>query len=191
MSDKHALGLMLQVLPEDLVRAFELDEPPEGMRKTPARFLKALRELTDGYSVEDPADLLTLFDADGYDQIVVVRDIPFVSLCEHHVLPFTGHVHVAYLPGKHIIGLSKIPRVVRAVSRRLQVQERIGQDIATALQRAEPLGVAVLIEGHHTCMSLRGVESQGEMVTSVMEGAFRDKSEARAEVMDLLLRRKR
>jgi GTP cyclohydrolase I len=116
-----------------------------------------------------------------------VRDIAFSSLCEHHVLPFTGKVSVAYLPGERIIGLSKIPRIVRALSRRLQVQERLTDQIGHSLQdMIKPRGVAVIAKGVHTCMCLRGAEASGEMVTSCMLGVFRDKPEARNEVLRLL-----
>ncbi len=157
----------------------------EGMESTPLRMLKALRELTDGYAVEDPSTLLTDFPPEG-DQIVVVRDIEFSSLCEHHVLPFTGTVSVAYLPTKRIVGLSKIPRIIRAYSRRLQVQERLTVQIAKALERLEPEGVAVIVRGVHQCCSLRGAERRAEMVTSHLVGVFRDDPQARAEVLDLL-----
>lgn len=157
----------------------------EGMADTPKRMLKALRELTDGYAVKQPSTLLTDFAGEG-DQIVVVRDIEFASLCEHHVLPFTGVVSVAYIPTKRIVGLSKIPRVIRAYSRRLQVQERLTVQIAQALDALEPAGVAVVVRGVHECCQLRGAERRAEMVTSHLVGKFRDDPQARAEVLGLL-----
>jgi len=167
----------------DLVGDHE-DLNREGLAETPGRMAKALRQLTSGYGT-DPAKLVTTFPAEG-DQVVSVREVPFASVCEHHVLPFTGYCSVAYIPQRRIIGLSKIPRVVRAVARRLQVQERIGNQVADVLEQAlDPVGVAVVVRAVHTCMCLRGVESHGEMVTSVMRGAFKHKSEARAEVMRL------
>ena len=159
----------------------------EGMLKTPARMAKALGELTEGYSHQVSDILTTTFDAEGYDQVIVVRDIPFSSLCEHHVLPFMGKVSVAYLPKNRIVGLSKIPRLVKAFARRLQVQERLTSQIANAImEHLDPQGVAVVVTGHHTCMSLRGAEATGEMVTSSMLGVFRDEPETRAEVLSLL-----
>lgn len=159
----------------------------EGMQDTPVRMHKALEQLCSGYKV-DPGKLLKLFPADGYDQIITLVDMPFVSLCEHHVLPFSGTVSVGYLPDpkKNIVGLSKIPRVVRAITRRLQIQERITQEIAKAFGPVEAKGVAVLVRAHHTCMSMRGIESAGVMVTSVVEGVFRSDPSAKAEVMELL-----
>lgn len=156
----------------------------EGMADTPARMVKALRELTVGYGMK-PENLLTTFPAEGADEIVVVRDIPFSSLCEHHILPFRGTVSVAYLPTKRIVGLSKIPRIVKAFSKRLQVQERLTMQIADALAPLDPRGVAVLIKGVHECAELRGVETRAEMVTSAMRGLFKDDARARAEVMEL------
>jgi len=160
----------------------------ESMAETHTRMVKALRELTEGYAVEDPSKLLKLFDAEGYDQIITVTGIPFVSLCEHHVLPFSGTVAVAYLPDpkKKIVGLSKVARVVRAVTRRLQVQERVTKQIADAFEPVEARGVAVVVRAHHTCMSMRGVESPGEMITSEVRGVFREHGSAKAEVMELL-----
>ena len=158
----------------------------EGLAKTPERFARALTEMLGGYDVDLGSFAATSFDAEGYDQVVVVSGIPFASLCEHHVLPFTGIAHVGYLPGSRIIGLSKIPRLVRAVSRRLQVQERMTQQIADALAAAvTPKGVAVIVEGTHSCMLLRGAETPGRMVTSCMRGVFRDHAAARAEVLRL------
>jgi len=156
----------------------------EGMASTPERMAKALRELTSGYGV-DVSRLLTTFPADGADEAIVIRDVPFSSLCEHHILPFRGVVSVAYLPTDRIVGLSKVPRIIRALSRRLQVQERLTMQIADALEPLKPRGVAVLVRGVHECAELRGVETRAEMVTSVMRGAFKDDARARAEVLAL------
>lgn len=159
----------------------------EDLVRTPERMTKALREMTSGYRVDIKA-LMTTFASEG-DALVAVRDIPFASLCEHHVLPFAGTVSVAYIPHKRIIGLSKIPRLVHAFARRLQVQERLGVQVADALvEHLSPLGVAVIIRGEHSCMRLRGVESTGEMVTSTMRGVFKESQNARTEVMGLLAR---
>jgi GTP cyclohydrolase IA len=164
-----------------------VDFSREGVKDTPLRMVRALRELTEGYE-QDPFELLgRTFPRDGYDQVVAVRALPFVSLCEHHVLPFTGTVSVAYLPGERIVGLSKIPRTVRALSRRLQVQERLTKPIADVLDQAlEPRGVAVIVRALHSCMALRGIESTGEMVTSDVRGVFRNDASARAEVLEVL-----
>lgn len=173
---KVFLGIVLGDV-EDLQR--------EGLVETPMRMAKALTELLEGYTC-DVKQFNKTFDAEGHDSIIAVRDIAFSSLCEHHVLPFTGRVSVAYLPGERIIGLSKIPRIVRALSRRLQVQERLTDQIGHTLQELiEPRGVAVVARGVHTCMCLRGAEASGEMVTSCMLGVFREKAEARQEVLHL------
>lgn len=168
-----------------LLEQLGVDVSQPGRADTPRRMVRALEQLLSGAN-RDPAKVLTLFDAEGYDQVIAVRDMPFVSICEHHVMPFTGTVSVAYLPGSKIVGLSKIPRLVRFVSRRLQVQERITQQVAKAMDAAEPRGVAVIVRGHHTCMNLRGIESEGEMVTSSLTGVFRDDASARAEAMQLI-----
>lgn len=171
-----------------MLRSRGVDVDRSGMRDTPARYLRALDELTAGHRIADPADVLgTVFDAEGYDQLIVVRDVPFASLCEHHVLPFVGTACVAYLPGQHVVGLSKIPRVVRAYAARLQVQERLTRDIAEALDRKlQPRGVAVILRAHHSCMSIRGARSAGEMVTSDVRGLLRTDEAARAEALALL-----
>lgn len=163
-----------------------LDMQSDSMRDTPHRLARALAEMTAGY-YQDPVDMARAFDAEGYDQVIGVTGIRFASLCEHHVLPFTGTASIAYLPAGRIIGLSKIPRIVRAVSRRLQVQERMTQQIAAAVSKATGArGVAVIVRGRHSCMALRGIEAEGEMVTSVMLDAFRDDDGARAEALELL-----
>jgi len=160
----------------------------EGLERTPERVAKALQFLTSGYQ-QDVKDVLNdaLF-VENYDEMVVVKDIDVMSLCEHHLLPFVGKCHVAYLPGKKIVGLSKIPRLVEMFSRRLQVQERLTTQIAHTLQDAlKPRGVAVVIEAIHLCMVMRGVEKQNsKAVTSAMLGAFRDRPETRAEFMELI-----
>lgn len=194
VSDRSDVDLARELLTRILgpERARTLLEA-EGMEETPARMVKALRELTIGY--DDPiAKLgakLTTFPADNPDEpkrnpIVVVRGIEYESLCEHHVLPFMGTAAVAYVPTKRIIGLSKIPRLVDAYARRLQVQERLTKQIADSLGPLEPLGVAVVLTGRHTCCSMRGAKRDAEMVTSAVRGVFEDDAMARAEVMALL-----
>jgi GTP cyclohydrolase I len=163
---------------EDLERA--------GIRETPQRMAKALRELLSGYAT-DPRSLVTLFDAEDYSAPIAVSGIPFTSLCEHHVMPFTGVVSIGYHPRDHIIGLSKLPRIVRALSRRLQVQERLTREIAALVEEVlNPRGVVVLVSAHHTCMSLRGAEATGNMRTTCAFGVYRDDAVARAEVLRML-----
>jgi GTP cyclohydrolase IA len=160
----------------------------DGLAKTPERVEKALRYLTSGYG-KDAKDILNdaLF-VEEYDEMVVVKDIDFFSLCEHHLLPFMGKCHVAYMPRHKILGLSKIPRLVEMYSRRLQVQERLTTQIANTLhEELQPRGVAVVMEALHLCMLMRGVEKQNsKAVTSSMLGAFRDRPETRAEFMELI-----
>jgi GTP cyclohydrolase I len=164
---------------EDLTRELlvHLGEDPdrEGLLRTPERFAKAYQYLTKGYN-EDPADILhgALYSVD-YDEMVIVKDIEMFSLCEHHMLPFFGKVHIAYIPKGKVVGLSKLPRLVEVFARRLQVQERLTVEIAESIQNAiHPLGVGVVIEARHLCMMMRGVEKQhSATVTSSMLGAFR------------------
>ena len=179
---------MIAKLIEQLLKELGEDAQREGLDRTPERVEKALRYLTSGYD-KDPRDVLNgaLFVED-YDEMVVVKDIDFTSLCEHHLLPFIGKCHVAYMPKRKIVGLSKIPRLVDMFSRRLQVQERLTTQIATTLNDVlEPQGVAVVMEAVHLCMLMRGVEKQNsKAITSAMLGAFRDRPETRAEFMELI-----
>jgi GTP cyclohydrolase I len=171
----------------------ELGEDPtrEGLLDTPKRVEKALKFLTSGYDL-DPDELLNgaLFTVD-YSEMVIVKDIDFYSLCEHHLLPFFGKCHVAYLPSTKVIGLSKIPRLVDMFSRRLQLQERLTNQIAETIQNTvTPLGVAVVMEGTHLCMAMRGVEKQNSFaVTSAMLGGFRDNARTRMEFLELIRHR--
>lgn len=166
-------------------RARRLDD--EVATNTPRRMAKALGELLDGYDT-DMSVLRTTFEAPS-DDMVIVRDIPFASMCEHHVLPFRGTASVAYIPAGRIIGLSKVPRIVRAYSRRLQVQERLTFEIANELDSIlSPDGVLVVLEGVHSCAELRGIETRAEMVTSHCRGSFRTDAGLRAEAMALLTR---
>ena len=168
----------------------ELGEDParEGLLRTPHRAEQALRFLTSGYQM-DPAKILNgaLYTV-KYDEMVIVKDVEFFSLCEHHLLPFYGKIHVAYLPGNKVIGLSKIPRIVDMFARRLQLQERLTQQVAQTLQEAiEPMGVGVICEARHFCMMMRGVEKQHSgAVTSAMLGAFRERKETRDEFLSLV-----
>jgi len=179
---------MIAKLIEQLLKELGEDAQREGLAKTPERVEKALRYLTSGYD-QNVSDILNdaLFVED-YDEMVIVKDIDFSSLCEHHLLPFVGKCHVAYMPKRKILGLSKIPRLVDMFSKRLQVQERLTTQIANALNEAlEPRGVAVVMEAIHLCMMVRGVEKQNsKAVTSAMLGGFRDRPETRAEFMELI-----
>ena len=179
---------MIAKLIEQLLKELGEDAQREGLAKTPERVEKALRYLTSGYD-QSVSDILNdaLFVED-YDEMVIVKDIDFASLCEHHLLPFVGKCHVAYMPKRKILGLSKIPRLVEMFSKRLQVQERLTTQIANALNDAlEPRGVAVVMEAIHLCMMVRGVEKQNsKAVTSAMLGGFRDRPETRAEFMELI-----
>ena len=168
----------------------EVGEDPtrEGLARTPARVASALRFLTSGYDTDVEAVVNDALFTVDCNEMVIVRDIDFYSLCEHHLLPFFGKCHVAYLPRTHVIGLSKIPRLVEMFSRRLQVQERLTNQIATTLSDAlNPLGVGVVIEATHLCMLMRGVEQQNSFaVTSAMLGGFREDARTRMEFLELL-----
>jgi GTP cyclohydrolase IA len=170
----------------------ELGEDPlrEGLRDTPKRVEKSLKFLTSGYQADiDEVINNALFSVD-YSEMVIVKDIDFYSLCEHHLLPFFGKCHIAYIPQKKVIGLSKIPRLVDVFARRLQVQERLTHQVAEVIeQKIAPLGVAVVMEGTHLCMAMRGVEKQNSLaITSAMLGAFRDNARTRSEFLELIRR---
>ncbi len=175
----------LEELFTNLLKNLGEDPNRQGLVRTPNRAAKAMEFLTSGYH-QDIDKILNkaIFDED-YDEMVIVKDIEFYSLCEHHILPFWGRCHVGYLPRNRIIGLSKIPRIVDMFSRRLQVQERLTREIAEALETAlDPQGVAVVIEGQHLCMMARGVQKQApRMTTNVMLGTFREDSSTRAEFL--------
>ncbi len=181
------IGLMSDAI---TVLLKEIGEDPkrEGLQKTPERYAKALKFLTSGYRV-DPDELLkkAVFKED-YDSMVVVKEIEFYSLCEHHMVPFYGKAHVGYIPNGKIVGLSKIARLVNIFARRLQVQERMTREIALAMNKTlKPQGVAVVIEAVHLCMMMRGVEKENSVtVTSQMLGAFREDEKTRSEFMRLI-----
>lgn len=154
------------------------------LRETPIRLLHAFHEMLGGYK-DDPSKYLNVKFESNHDEMVVVKELPFVSLCEHHMLPFTGTVAVGYIPDKFIVGLSKIPRAVQALAQRLQVQERLTGEIADAFNTTvQPKGVGVWVKANHTCMSCRGVRSAGSMITSSMRGVFKDHSATRAEFLE-------
>jgi GTP cyclohydrolase IA len=175
---------------ESLLGELGEDTARQGLKATPTRVSRALRELTDGYGV-GVTDIIAgaVFDQD-YDEMVLVKDIPFYSLCEHHMLPFFGSCHVGYLPKGKVIGLSKIPRVVSAFAHRLQLQERMTREIAEALNDAvAPKGVGVVVEARHLCMEMRGVQKPGgQLITSCMLGTFRKDARTRAEFLELVRR---
>ena len=165
------------------------DPSREGLIKTPRRAASALRFMTRGYS-QDPVELLNqaVFEEDEFRDMVIVKDIEFYSICEHHLLPFYGHCHIAYIPTGRIVGLSKLPRLVEVYARRLQVQERLTHQIGRTINEVlQPRGVAVVMEARHLCMMIRGVEKQhSKTITSSLFGEFHDDRATRAELMDLL-----
>ena len=176
---------------QDILERLGEDPKRDGLLRTPHRVDKALRFLTSGYEM-DLHKILNgaLYDV-KYDEMVIVKDVEFFSLCEHHMLPFYGKMHVAYLPQKKVIGLSKIPRIIDMFARRLQIQERMTQQVAQTIQEAvQPLGVGVICEARHFCMMMRGVEKQHSgAVTSAMLGAFRDRKDTRDEFLSLVSHR--
>ncbi len=175
----------LESLVRELLQQLGEDPDREGLVKTPQRVARSLSFLTRGYS-QEPREVINdaLFTED-YQEMIVIRDLDFFSLCEHHILPFFGKAHVAYIPKHHIVGISKLARLVDVYSRRLQVQERMTTQIAnTLMDTLDPLGVAVVLQAEHLCMRMRGVEKQNSVVvTSAMLGAFRTQQETRQEFM--------
>jgi len=184
-------GATFEELVHELIVRLGEDPTREGLARTPERVHRAYEHLTKGYR-EDPEALLkgALFSV-NYDEMVIVKDVEMFSLCEHHILPFFGKVHVAYIPNGKVIGLSKIPRLIEIFSRRLQIQERLTTQIAETIQKAiQPQGVGVVIEARHLCMMMRGVEKQhSAAVTSSMLGCFRDEQETRSEFLSLIRQR--
>jgi len=171
---------VLELIGEDTTR--------EGLLKTPMRVAKAMQFLTQGYD-QDPEAILrsAMFKEENYKQMVIVKDIDFYSLCEHHILPFFGKVHVAYVPNKHITGLSKIPRIVEVFARRLQIQERLTLQIKECIQNTlDPLGVMVVIEAKHMCMQMRGVEKQNSVTTTSDFTGYFQQAKTRQEFMNLI-----
>ena len=179
---------------QDIIRQLlaELGEDPsrEGLLDTPKRVEKSLRFLTNGYAADVDAVLNNALFTVDYNEMVIVKDIDFYSLCEHHLLPFFGKCHVAYIPQDRVLGLSKIPRLVEIFARRLQIQERLTNEIAETLrEKVRPMGVAVVMEASHLCMSMRGVEKQNSVaVTSAMLGVFREDARTRMEFLELIKR---
>lgn len=167
------------------------DPDREGLQETPARVARMYRELLGGLH-KDPREHLQKFFTEKYDEVVVVRDISFNSLCEHHMMPFAGKAHIGYLPNGKVVGLSKLARIVEVISKRPQVQERMTETIAGLLEEElDVRGVAVVVEASHTCMTMRGIRKPGSLcVTSAMRGKFRESATTRAEVMHLMLDRR-
>jgi len=184
---KHQEESLAPLVREMLARLVE-DPTREGLERTPERVDKALKFLTSGYHVDIHKIVNGALYEVKYDEMVVVKDIEFFSLCEHHLLPFFGKMHVAYLPKSRVIGLSKIPRIVDAFARRLQIQERLTQEVANTIQEIiDPVGVGVICEARHFCMMMRGVEKQHSgAMTSAMLGAFRNRKETRDEFLALV-----
>ena len=169
---------------ETLLKTIGEDPNREGLRDTPKRVVKALKEMTAGYDLA-PEDVLTTTFGESYDEMVVIKKYPFVSLCEHHMLPFAGVAKVGYIPVDHVVGLSKLGRLVDCYARRLQIQERLTNDIGEALDKhLNPLGSAVVLTATHECMAHRGVNKSAEMVTSYLSGLFRTDA-ARNEFLSL------
>ena len=178
----------MQDIIKQLLAGLGEDPSREGLRDTPKRMEQSLRFLTSGYGADVDATLNNALFTVDYNEMVIVKDIDFYSLCEHHMLPFFGKCHVAYIPNGKVVGLSKIPRLVDIYARRLQVQERLTKQIADTIQdKIAPLGVAVVVEATHLCMSMRGVEKQNSFaVTSAMQGAFRNNARTRMEFLELI-----
>jgi GTP cyclohydrolase I len=194
MTEKAAIAsLELRDHVTEILRLLGEDPGREGLLKTPLRVEKAFQHFTKGYD-QNAAEILksAVFDASDYDEMVIVKDIDVFSMCEHHLLPFFGKCHIAYLPDKKVVGLSKLPRVVEVFSRRLQIQEKLTTQIAKAIESAlKPKGVGVVLECLHLCVMMRGVEkNNAHMITSSMQGRFRSDSKTREEFLDLIRRPK-
>jgi GTP cyclohydrolase I len=178
----------MEKLIHDLLLKLGEDPEREGLKRTPERVKESLEFLTEGYRQDPKALIQNSVYSDKHEEMVLIKDIPLYSLCEHHLLPFFGHAHVGYLPNDKIVGISKIARMVDLFARRLQVQERLTNQIADTLMEAlKPKGVAVVIDAEHLCMQMRGVQKRGtSIITSSMLGAFRRRPETRAEFMNLI-----
>jgi GTP cyclohydrolase I len=193
--DSSGAGLLRRAPMEqqirDILKAIGEDPDREGLRRTPQRFRDALQFLTRGYSLDPEKVINDALFTEDYEEMIVQKDIDFYSLCEHHMLPFFGKAHVAYIPHHKIVGISKLARLVDVYARRLQVQERLTNQIATIImEKLDALGVAVVIEAEHLCMRMRGVEKQNSyVITSALLGAFRTRLETRNEFMNLIKQR--
>ena len=171
----------------EIIKSIGEDPDREGLKHTPGRVAKAYGDMFAGYE-QDPKEIMTVFDDEKYDEMIVVKDIEFYSHCEHHMLPFFGKAHVGYIPNGKIVGLSKIPRIVDIFAKRLQNQERLTQQIAACLKEMlDPKGVGVVLEAQHLCMMSRGVQKQGSSATtSAMLGLFKERDNTRAEFLSLI-----
>ena len=189
--DQTLAGQSIAPLVKQMLERLGEDAGREGLARTPERVDRALRFLTSGYAMDVHKVVNGALFAVKYDEMVIMKDIEFFSMCEHHMLPFFGKVHVAYIPKGRVIGLSKIPRLIELFSRRLQIQERLTTQIAETIQKViQPQGVGVVIEARHLCMMMRGVEKQhSAAVTSSMLGCFRDSEETRSEFLSLIRQR--
>jgi len=192
-SESSAKKESIACLVRKMITLLGEDPEREGLRKTPERYEKAMKFLTSGYHSNLDTVLNGATFSVSYDEMVIVKDIEFFSLCEHHLLPFFGKAHIAYLPHKRVLGLSKIARLVNVFARRLQIQERMTSQIADAIQeKISPHGVGVIIEARHLCMQMRGVEKQhGQAVTSAMLGSFRHNKQTRDEFLSLVRSREK
>jgi len=178
---------VLKAILSNIIEKIGENPEREGLLATPRRVIKSWDEIYSGYS-KNPEDVLTTFSAEGYDQIILLKDIEFYSMCEHHMLPFFGKAHIAYIPDTKIIGISKLARLLEIYARRMQIQERIGEQVTSALMdHLKPLGAACIIEAGHMCMRMRGASKQeSTMVTSSMKGVFMTDASAKAELMQLI-----
>ncbi len=180
--------MLMEKIIRDLLIAIGEDPDREGLLKTPERVKRSLGFLTEGYTQDPRSLIMNSVFSDKHEEMILVKDIPLYSMCEHHLLPFFGHAHVGYLPNDKIVGISKIARMVDLFARRLQLQERLTNQIAdTLMDILQPKGVAVVVEAEHLCMQMRGVQKRGtSVITSAMHGAFRKRPETRAEFMNLI-----
>jgi GTP cyclohydrolase I len=181
---EKAVKMIIKAIGEDITR--------EGLRETPRRVADMYEEIFDGIGRE-PKEVIKIFEAEEHDEMVILRDIPFYSVCEHHMLPFLGKAHIAYLPGNNkLLGLSKLARMVELYAKRLQLQERLTSQIADAMMEStKPLGVLVIIEAEHLCTTMRGAKKPGSvMVTSALRGAFKKNESTRKEALELILNRR-
>jgi len=184
---KNMNSEQIEKLIKELIGQIGEDPSREGLKDTPARVAKSFTKLYGGYGT-NPKEIITVFDNEGYDEMVIARDIEFYSMCEHHMLPFYGKVHIGYIPDQKIVGLSKMPRMIELYSRRLQNQERLTKQIADTLNEVlKPKGVGVVIQAAHMCMQARGVEKQhSNMVTSSFTGLFKKNMNTRSEFLNLI-----
>ena len=181
--------MSMQNMIREMIRQIGDNPMREGLLDTPHRIIKSWNELYSGYK-QNPAEVFTVFDADGYDQMVLLKDVEFYSMCERHMLPFFGKAHIAYIPEEKVIGISKLARLLEIYARRLQIQERLGQQVVNALEKyLTPKGAACILEAQHLCMVSRGVNKQNSiMTTSALTGVFQNEIDARNDLLKLIKR---